>query len=392
MGLFRRRRSTDSESAVAVEEFWAHWADVRTDLAASLDAGTPVPEDAAHRLTERVRRIHPALSWEVSRAPQSALRGLEDLRLDDDTRELLARMDDLDAPPARSAPPAQEPEYALVLSAGADDSARVLAERWRRSAPQEDAWRFLPARPADHDRLAKPVNWEGDELDLAHATVALRVNQKLGKIEVSVYHPDFMFLSEEARSGVADLVVMLALGEDDVVRWIGSVTPLVEKPLDPLPPTSMPSVVQQLSGTLGGGGWVTLQGRIPLRGTIQISVRHPLHRRDFPAFTLYVQVTVAYAEADADRLPTGASATALESFTLGLRDLLGEDGALLAQQTVGGQRQYHFYLDPDSGVYATLEKAVRGWTEGRTQIHSLLDPGWETIDQISRPVRRQLGH
>ncbi|RCV51245.1 DUF695 domain-containing protein [Marinitenerispora sediminis] len=389
MALFRRRRSADSDSAAAVEEFWAHWADVRTDLAASVDAGTPVPEDAARQLTERVRQIHPALTWEVSRAPRSALRGLEDLRLDDDARELLARMDDLEGTVPAS--PADDPEYALVLSAGADDAARVLAERWSRSAPAEAAWRFLPARPADHDRLSKPVNWDGNELDLGHATVALRVNQKLGKIEVSVYHPDFMFVPEDVRSGVADLVVMLALGEDDVVRWIGSVTPLVEKPLDPLPPTSMPSVVQQLSGTLGSGGWVTLQGRIPLRGTIQIAVRHPLHRRDFPAFTLYVQVTVHYAETDSDRLPTGSSAAALESFTLGLRDLLGEDGALLAQQTVGGQRQFHFYLDPDSGVYATLEKAVREWPEGRTQINSLLDPEWDTIDQISRPVRRQLG-
>ncbi|GAB3208043.1 DUF695 domain-containing protein [Marinactinospora thermotolerans] len=383
MALFRRRRSSDSDSAVAVDEFWSHWEKLRADLAAAVDSGTPVPGPVAQELDELVRRLHPSLTWEVSTPPTSEGSDLLGLSFGDDLDSLLSQADDATGP--------QEPKYALTLSAGADDDARIVAERWSRAAPDDGEWRFLPARPADHGRLSRPLTWDGHELDLAHATVALRVDQKAGRIQAGVYHPDFMFLPEETRAGVADHVVMLALGEDDYVRWIGSVTPLVEKPLDPLPPTSIPSVVDQLSGALGSGGWVTLQGRVPLRGTIQLAVRHPLHRRDFPAFTLYVQVTVHYANADSDRLPTGSSATALEELALRLQDLLGDNGALFAQQTVGGQRQLHFYVDPESGVLPQLEQAVRAWPEGRQQVQSMLDPDWEAIGQITKPVRRQLG-
>lgn len=395
MALFRRRRPADSDSAVAVDEFWSHWADVRTDLAASVENGVPVPEEVSQRLTERVRRIHESLTWEVSAAPPQDdagdLEGL-DSAAQQSLQEMLeslgtgASIDDL--PPADLD---RAPAYALVLSAGPDDDARVLAERWKRAAPEEPAWCFLAARPADHVQLSKPLTWDGNELDLAHVTVSLRADQQLGVIEAGVYHPDFMFLPEEVQTGVAEHVVLLALGEDDYVRWISSVAPLTEKPLDPLPPTSLPSVVQQLAGVLGSGGWVTLQGRIPLRGTVQIGVRHPLHRRDFPALTLYVSVSVAYADADQEKQPAEPSATALDEFTAGLRDLLGDNGALFAMQTAGGQRQFHFYLDPDSGVLPELEAAVRAWPEGRTQLTSALDPQWTTINQIMRPIRRQLG-
>src|SRR5690625_2259997 len=282
-------------------------------------------------------------------------------------------------------------DYALTLTAGPDDQARILTERWARAAPQEPGWRFYPAIPRDHDRLGKPVEWDSHELDLSHCTVAMRVDQQRNKVEVSVYHPDFMFLADETRSGVSDHVVMLALGEDDYVRWISKVEPLVEKPLDPLPPTSIPAVVQQLAGTMGSGGWVTLQGRVPLRGIIEIAARHPLHRRDFPALTLYVHVVLPYTSSDGDRLPTEPSATALDEFITGLRTLLGDNGALLAQQTAGGQRQCHFYLDPDSGVLGDFEAAVRDWGEAQATLQSRLDPEWQTIEQLMRPIRRQLG-
>ncbi|MBB4933650.1 hypothetical protein F4561_004470 [Lipingzhangella halophila] len=391
MALFRRRRSTASGSAVAVDEFWSHWSDVRDALAASVTQGTPVPEEAAARLTERVRQIHPALTWEVSAASRSTPGDLGDLGLPDDAEagDLLARMSELDDPETASAN--ADPMYALTLSSGPDDSARILAERWARTAPTDSEWRFNPARPTDHEKLTKSLTWEDNELDLAHCTTSMRVDQQQGKIHAGVYHPDFMFLPEEVQAGVADHVVLLALGEDDCVRWISDVEPLVEKPLDPLPPTSMPSVVHQLAEALAGGGWATLQGRIPLRGTLEISARHPLHRRDFPACTLYVQVTVGYANSDDDRLPTEPSVSALQSFTSRLRELLGDNGALLAQQTVGGQRQLHFYLDPDSGVLPDLEAAVREWSEGRSNVHSALDPEWKAITQIKKPFVRKLG-
>ncbi len=390
MALFRRR-STPPDSAVAVDEFWSQWPEMRDTLATSVTQDTPVPEDVAARLTERVTRIHPALTWKVSAASHPSPGGLDDLGLDDaDAGDLLARMSELDEE-AGGPPPTKGPSYALTLSAGPDEAARVLADRWSRAAPTDSEWRFNPSFPADHESLTKSLTWDDHELDLAHCTTSMRVDQQQGKIHAGVYHPDFMFLPEEARAGVADHVALLALGEDDCVRWISDVEPLVENPLDPLPPSSMPTVVRQLAETLAGGGWVTLQGRVPLRGTLEITARHPLHRRDFPAFTLYVQVTLGYAISGDDKLPTGSSLSALETFTGELRELLGDNGALLAQQTVGGQRQLHFYLDPDSGVLPELESTVHQWPQGRARVRSSLDPDWMAITQLKKPFLRKLG-
>ncbi|MDS1272020.1 DUF695 domain-containing protein [Lipingzhangella sp. LS1_29] len=437
MALFRRKSSAATDPAVAIAEFWAAWPELRDALARALDGGEPVPEDIASRMDERVRRIHPKLEWEIARAsdPLAGL-GLEDLsdsaladlaelnNLDPqdadgsthpagrsaatDPADGSAGSDDTPAPTdmdetdaARSADrtdaaetPANSTEtgqYTLTLTGGTDDAVRVLAERWRQAAPEDGEWSFHPARQADHDQLARTLSWGDHQLDLSHATVALRVNQSAVKIEASVFHPDFMFLAEDVQHAVARHITLLALGEDDLVRWIGAIHPLTEKPLDPLPPTSMPSVVRQLTSALGSGGWVVAQGRIPVGGPFEITLRHPLSRRDYPAFTLYVLVTVPYANSGQDRLPTADSARALTEFSDTLSELLGEHGALLAHRTMGGQRQFHFYLDPESGILPQLEQALEQWPEGRATLSSFLDPDWQAIEQLAKPLRRKLG-
>lgn len=393
MALFRRKSSA-TDPAVAIAEFWAAWPELRGPLGGALDAEEDLPHEVTARLDERTRRIHSTLTWEVSRVadPLGDL-GLDDLSasLSDSALADLAELDNLDSQGAASSATAETTRYSLTLTGGTNDTARVLAERWRQGAPADAEWKFHPARQPDHDQLAATMTWQGHELDLSHASVALRVNQSAVKIEASVFHPDFMFLAEETQHAVARNITLLAIGEDDLVRWIGSIHPLTEKPLDPLPPASMPSVVRQLSGALGSGGWVVAQGRIPVGGPFEISLRHPLSRRDFPAFTLYVLVTVPYANSGSDRLPAASSVDALAEFGATLSEVLGDHGALFAHRTMGGQRQFHFYLDPESGVLPDLEQALDSWQEGRASLSSFLDPDWQAIEQLAKPLRRKLG-
>src|SRR5699024_966050 len=187
----------------------------------------------------------------------------------------------------------------------------------------------------------------------------MRVDQATGKVDVGIYHPDNMFVAEATRDRLAEQVTLLALSEDCVVRCIGKTQQLVEKPLDPLPPTAMPSVVRQMADMLGGqGGWVTLQGRVPITGGLEVLLRHPLSRREFPALSLFVHVVVAYTHLDQDRLPAEESNGALEALEARLSSLLGQNGALFARRTGGGKRQYLYYLDPDSGVLPEFEAAL----------------------------------
>ncbi len=393
MALFRRRRSadtSDSASTAAVTAFWDAWPTVRSPLAESVESDTPASAEVSERVSALVKAIHPDLDWEVGPAPQPQ-GGLEDLDLsaDVDPAKLLEQLAALDDPSRFT----DAPSYALTLRPGASEEARVQSERWSRSAPEDTEWRFLPVRPADHDQLGNTVRWDDHELDLSHVSVSMRVNQGTSRIEVGVYHPDNMFLSGETRQAVAEHVTLLALGEDQFVRWVGKVTSLDERPMDPLPPTSMPAVAKQMGDLLGGtDGWVTLHGRLPLQGPLEVQVRHPVTRRDFPALSLFVQVLVPYADADADRLPQETSVVSLADLEARLSGLLGDNGALFMQQTVAGQRMYVYYLDPDSGVLPEFEDLLKDWPEGKVQLRTQLDPRWQQFDQARRPYVRKLGH
>lgn len=395
MALFRRRRSNDStDSAVtattaAVTAFWDAWPSVRTALAEAVDSDTPAPTEVAERVTALVRAIHPDLDWEIGRAPEPQ-GGLDELDMspDIDPAELLEQLAALDDPSRIT----DAPSYAMTLRPGTSEEARVQSERWSRSAPDDDRWRFRPVRPADHDRLTSTVRWDDHELDLSHASVSMRVDQAGGRIDVGVYHPDNMFLSEETRRSVAEHVTLLALGEDEMVRWVGKVSPLDERPLDPLPPTSMPSVAKQMRDLLGGtDGWVTLHGRIPLQGAVEIMLRHPVTRRDLPALSLFVQVLVPYTNADSDRLPEEGSVEALAGLEARLNEILGDNGAMFMRQSGGGQRMYVYYLDPDSGVLPEFETALMDWPEGKVQLRTRLDPKWSQFELARRPYVRKLG-
>src|SRR5699024_2195516 len=156
---------------------------------------------------------------------------------DVDPDKLLAQLAELENPSQMGAGPA----YTLTLRPGHSDEARIQAERWARSAPEDSEWTFLPVRPADHEELGRTVRWDDHELDLSLVSVLMRVDQASGKVELGFCHSDNLVLAVLSRDRVAEHVILLALGEDDVVRWIGKTHPLVEKPLDPLPPTAMPS-------------------------------------------------------------------------------------------------------------------------------------------------------
>ncbi|QVQ51615.1 DUF695 domain-containing protein [Spiractinospora alimapuensis] len=399
MALFRRRRSssTGSDPVGAITDFWAAWPEVRDAAAVDLAAGRPVNEDVSQRVRELAQRIHAGLTPVFSRTGQldrSELAGLDIGDLSDTALEDLARLGDLDTADIELEPEAAEKdaaEYALTLTGGEDDTARVLAERWVRSAPPDGDWRFYPARQPDPDRLATQLAIDNHDVDLSHATVSLRADQATMKVDVGVYHPDNMFLPEDTRNTLARTIVILAVGEDDAVRWVGSVSALTEKPLDPLQPTAMRSVIDQLMGPLGGVKWLKAQGRVPLAGVFQLGLRYPLHRRDFPQFTLYVLMTLPYVHPTNEKLPAEKSEEHLKDFERTMQATLSDNGAVLAQRTMGGQRQYHLYLDPDAELLPALENLLSEWPEGRATLSSFTDPNWEAINQFARPFLRNLG-
>ena len=76
--------------------------------------------------------------------------------------------------------------------------------------------------------------------------MGLRADTARARIDITSYHPDFLFVPDETRLALTDRVLDWALGEDDVARWVGEVTTATDEPMDALPPSMLPPVVEQI--------------------------------------------------------------------------------------------------------------------------------------------------
>ncbi|GAA0966197.1 hypothetical protein GCM10009550_67990 [Actinocorallia libanotica] len=332
MGIFKRSRGGAS-AAAAVSAFWEQWPDLREQLE---NAGETVPDGPRERLDALVRAIHPELAWE-----------------------------------------ADAERRVLTLTGGGLAEPRGAAERWRKKRPKRDTWTFHAARQADPEALSGRLAFGDHEFDLSYVKLGMRVDSARARVDISAYHPDFLFVDEDVRLKVAFRVLDLALGEDDVARWIGDVSLAVEPPIDSLPPSLLASVVEQIAEPFKQGAWLTGEGRTPRGHPAHLAVRFPLHRQDHPLCDVHVALTLPYAHSNPDLLPVEPSASALRRAEAELESL---PGAVLALRETGdGRRVLHFYADPDAGALPALDQFAASWPEGRARVESRLDPAWQTL-------------
>lgn len=335
MGLFRRRPSSSATPA-GIEEFWQWWPGVREALTRD---GDEIGEELTQEMARRVERIHQDLSWEIATSGDG--------------------------------------HFALTLTGGGRDDLRALTERWARAAPPDDAWEFRPAVAADRDSLDSVFRLDEHELELSHVALGVRVDTEHARVNVSVYHPDFLFLPEEAQEVTAQRALALALGEDEVSRWVGTITPAEERPVDALGLSALPAVTRQLADT-HGGDWLSGRTRTPRGRPALVKVRFPLRRVDHPLCDTHIVVSVPYAHANPDRLPVDPSAAALRAFGEKL-DSVGPDAMLAAYETGDDHRVYHVYADSASGALGEIDQLAAGWQEGKVRITSRADPEWQAL-------------
>lgn len=338
MGIFRRSRDVSSPSSPAIIEFWSWWSQARPSIEARLEAGLTDP--LGEELRGRIHLIDPRLQWEIGRTPDGA--------------------------------------PVLTVTGNGDPELRGLAERWLRAAPGKTGWEYRATRPADPERLNRPLTMGDHEFDLEYVRLGMRVDHRQARIDVTVFHPDFLFVSAETRAEVAGRVLAWSLGEDDVVRWVGEVTTVGEAPVDSLPAAMLGAVVQQVAETSLTSTWLTGEGRTPRGHPARVSVRFPLHRQDHLLCDLHVAVSVPFAHSNPDRLPVDPSAKALRDFEKRLT-ALGDRAVLAAHETGDGLRVFHLYADPDSGAVAELDQLAASWPEGRVKVTSASDPAWRLL-------------
>ncbi|MFC4112448.1 DUF695 domain-containing protein [Nonomuraea zeae] len=345
MRLFGRKDEEQEagEPGDGIAEFWTWWQEARPGLDSMVASGEA--EGLEERLAPAVAAIHPGLVWEVA--------------------------------PGRNA------AHALVVTAAGDAELRSLAHRWAKAAPPADLlWEFHPSRQANAQALELTLDVGGYEFALDKLMLGLRVPRGQPRVDVSAYHPIFGELDEETRLEAALLALDWLLGEDDVARWVGEITPATFQPIDSVAAAHLPAVVADLASGYTEEEWVLLEGQTAGGAPLVATARHPLRSVDYPLFDQHIAITLPYAHRDENGLPVGDSLTALRDFEerLAARLLkLRDDAVLAAHLSAEGHRIIHVYADPTGDAAIHAKELIVSWEEGEPRVDVATDPAWTAV-------------
>lgn len=344
MRLFGRKNDDEgADPAERVAQFWQWWDSARPELDAAV-AGDDKTQAAA-LLDPAVSALHPDLVWELA--------------------------------PGRNA------AHALIVTPAGDAELRPLAHRWARAAPPADMlWEFHPSRQpsARPDEVTVEVGEFTFGLD--KLVLGLRVPRGALRVDVTAYHPIFSELDEDARMEATLLALDRLLGEDEVARWIGEITPAAAPPMDAVPAIHLPAVVADVASDYEPGQWVTMEGRTATGAPLAAAARYPLRPVDFPLLDQHIAITLPYRHKDADGLPSGESLTALDAFEQHLRErlaTLGDDAVLVAHMSAERRRIMHVYATSESDAAAVVKELASTWKEGKARVDVTPDPAWTAV-------------
>jgi hypothetical protein len=345
MRLFGRKDDDEDPARAddAIAGFWVWWDGARPQLDAMVAAGES--ERLPDLLGPAVSAVHEGLVWEVI--------------------------------PGRNA------AHALVVTAAGDAELRPLAHRWARAAPPADLlWEFHPSRPA-HPRAAElSLDVAGLSFGLDRLALGLRAPRGAPRVDVTAYHPIFGELDEDARMDATLLALDWLLGEDDVARWVGEISPATFQPIDSVPAVHLPAIVADLVSEFGQEQWAQLEGQTAGGAPLVATARYPLRPVDHPLFDQHIAITLPYKHRDKNGLPTGDSLTALRDFEERLAARLlkpGGDAVMVAQLSAERHRIIHVYADPTGDGASHAKELIADWREGKARLDVTTDPAWSAV-------------
>jgi hypothetical protein len=334
-----------------IARFWSWWPsarqrieDVHAGLNWSGDVAAEVLSAIQPELAEAVSSIHPELNWEFKLANNERL---------------------------------------LVVTANGDPQLRSAAERWLRNAPVPDAgWRFSCYRPADPDAFEGQLQLESGTIDMQQTRFVYQPDDERARVHVTVCHPEFAALNEDAQLQVTFVALDRALGEDDVIRWLGAIETADTSPADALSAAGFRSAVCDFADT----------HRIPERILMQdmavgglprfTSTTVPMRAIDYPLYDQHIALTLRYDPDGPTRLPDRIVLVRLQQFETDLGTRLAGQAALAGHQTWDGRRVIHLYADPATDTAMRLSASPPPWQDGPSSVDISFDPGWDAVDHF----------
>ena len=333
------RRSSSPAETEAVGAFWRWWSVAGAGLITAA-VMTGVYGDLPEMIGAMVMAIHPELRWET-------------------------------APGARS-------RHRLCVSGGGDPRLRVLAERWRRAAPQPtESWEFAAAREPHADTLTGTLEGLAQPVDLGKARIAVDWDDRSALAEFTVFHPAFTKMGTDDCRQAARLLVDWLLGEDDVQRWVGAINVSRTDPSDSQPAAVVPEFIQEVAALNPDPRWTMREARTSAGQRVIVCALRPLRWVDHPLLDLHTAVRISFRRTG-DGLPDGEALRGLLHLEQDLDALLGPRGRLVASETSNGLRVLHYYSDSeDQNGRDSFERIARSRKD--VQVAHTYDPGWARV-------------
>lgn len=334
-------RGDVSRSPIA--EFWRWWSDIGEALLTAAITDNDFG-DVPDQITAKVGAIHPDLQWETSAGRSS--------------------------------------EHVLCVTAAGVPELRALAERWLRSAPAaNETWEFAAARRRDASVLNAMLDFSGTQIELKLARVGIEIDDDRQLLDVSVFHPAFKSLGEDASGRVVFLLLDWLLGEDDVERWLGGIDIVSDDPQGSVPLDSLLDAVDGMAARPLEGDWYLAESTTATGSRLIISARRPLRWIDHPLLDLHTEIRCRFSPQRDDGLPSPEALDVLSDYEDGLLEAVGHRGLLVACETFDGQRVFHVYTDSEDQNSRDIIDTYRGAVKAVKK--HFIDPSWKRVRQFA---------
>jgi hypothetical protein len=335
------RRTKDPRSAI--KDFWVWWPTVRPQIESAIESGD-WPDALVSQVGTRVDAIDAGLAWEFGAGSLA--------------------------------------KHVLVVTSAGNRSLRATAERWRRAGPPADeTFEFATTRRPDLGAFEAKLSLDGHMLALADLRYGYQIDDDRSEINVTVWHPAFRSLPDDARLQVAFLTLDWLLGEDGVELWVGRIDTSGEPdpPDGAVPPADIALAVADLADRHRKPVWALLRGTDRGRPVVAM-IQVPLKPARWPHLDTHLEVRVPYRLCNDGGLPVESSLDALRE----LEDRINEylDGAeIVAHESSAGVRTFHLYADGDVPAQA-LKPLISSWAEGRASVTATPDPRWDRVRHL----------
>jgi hypothetical protein len=336
--LFRRNPAPRSEGE-SLSEFWTWWREAHPRLEAAIAAKDLAP--LVDELTTRVKAIHPELAWEVGPG-------------------LLAANQ-------------------LCVTGEGDFELRTLAERWLKSGPAPDGvWEFHAARQAEPAESAYALEIDGVRVDPAEQRFSVAIDESRERLDVSMWHPTFATLQDEARTRIAFLTLDGLLGEDGVERWLGTVTTeTAPLPAEALDRASLRAAISDMRAHATGERFVLGKATDKNGKPLIVALNTALKRIDHLGMLTRLRVTVHVVAPDGNGFPGRDEADALDGYEGELSRAI-PDSVFAGRVTGAGRRSCNWYV-ADAELATSAARAQPAPMPWRIDVQSELDTRWEGL-------------